>query len=262
MRDLVLTNESCHCYINTAVIAIFCALMECGDQVMQLELWAPLLAQAGPVNIARLSDWQQPLRLWRRRLDRQEDASEFMTCLMRALGPTSLEGRWEARLLQRDGARVLDSGGFLSPIRLMLQPDEDQVNIQILIDRWCEQAQKHAITEQPAILSVMIDRFQQIGGRLGKHEAGITDWHADVMLPVFTHNLECDYALYKFCSAVHHAGAGLDCGHYTCVSKAPGARRDFLFHDDNVVPIPLDAHRLCSLDLQRQVYVILYVKCF
>jgi hypothetical protein len=145
----------------------------------------------------------------------------------------------------------------------MLQPDEVQVDVQILIDRWCEQAQTHAIVEPPASLSFLVDRFQQSGGRLVKNEARILDWHADIMLPVFTCGLECDYALYKFSSVVLHAGAGLDCGHYTCVSRAHGAGGDeFLFHDDNVAPIHMPLHSLGNVDLQRQVYVILYVKSY
>ena len=94
-----------------------------------------------------------------------------------------------------------------------------------------------------------------------KNEGRILDWHADIMIPLFTCGLECDYALYNFCSVVLHAGAGVDSGHYTCVTRARGADGEvFLFHDDNVAPIQLPMHRLGSVDLQRQVYVILYVK--
>ena len=130
---------------------------------MQLELWAPLLAQAGPLTIARLTDWQHPLRLWRHRLDRQEDASEFMTCLLRTLGPSSFEGSWEARLLQQEGARVLDRGGFLAPIRLMLQPDEVQVNIQILLTDGANRLRSMLLLNSRPLFHSWLTGFSSLG---------------------------------------------------------------------------------------------------
>ncbi|CAE7731851.1 atxn2, partial [Symbiodinium microadriaticum] len=117
-----------------------------------------LASKVAPTNIFELRNWKPLLEAWISP-SAQHDCAEFLSHVGDRLNSSLLQGCWEARVLEGDRVRVLDTGRCLATIGLDL-PAGDSHDLQELIGQWHAQYSAHALHTPPQVLVLRIARYR------------------------------------------------------------------------------------------------------
>ena len=249
------TNPHNLCYMNAT---LRCLLWAVQGYVCSAEAFGrigaaavrALASKVAPTNIFELRNWKPLLEAWISP-SAQHDCAEFLSHVGDRLNSSLLQGCWEARVLEGDRVRVLDTGRCLATIGLDL-PAGDSHDLQELIGQWHAQYSAHALHTPPQVLVLRIARYRRGATGVVKNHS-LVSWPKVVGVPYFIgSSLAVCPIRYNICAATYHEGPELTSGHYTCTLH--DATQDW-FCDDGVMPVPQSRLPTDMESASRRVYL-------
>ena len=253
--SVALINPHNVCYVNTVVLSIAWTFSLINHVWVRLMGYAApavtaLLQSTGPFSIASNFLWRSLLHAWRD-IARQQDAAEFMQHLIHAGGLVPMKGRWEARCIEDDVCRALDSG--TTDFITMAIPIMEGACIQQIVNAWSSQHYLHALTFIPQVLVVRLDRFRNAAGQLHKDSTSVMP-RRDISVPLFTGDgLICEWVGFRLSAMILHHGVGPHSGRYTA-ALIPGDDGVWLTDDSR----PATHHAELPEQAKRNIYLLLF----
>ena len=206
------TNRANYCYMNASAAALHWAMRSTGCQPSDFGSLGPALmaiSRLKRIEIPTHHDWKTQLRGWRRPTQ-QHDAAEFMSHVTDP-SAIALEGRWQARCLERGRSPICDEGSSAPYIGVDITAHS---GLQSALNAWRHQHYTYAPSDPPRLLCLQLGRFRHEGRRTVKVRRRC---HVPKRLrvPVFVGEfLECTTHVYVLCSGIVHVGDTAVSGHY------------------------------------------------
>ena len=139
---------------------------------------------------------------------------EYIMLVLEKCQATPFHARWEARILESHGMRIVDAGVCEGAINID-PPPEGHWMLQDAINRWRQQAYTHAIVESPRWLVLRINRFQQDASAGVAKIRSPMQWAAGIQMPLFNNaTLSLSEVSFRLRACIVHLRESAACGHY------------------------------------------------
>ena len=253
MRQMVLHNDQNHCYINSAVAATLWTFLSRADFHTsflgpQATLIVDSLLHCGdsPITLATLPWFQRVMQHWPHQHS-QGDPVEFISHVLRGLGLTGFDMKWERRVQIQDATRIVDQSAADRPLTVQFDLTDIEntsygpTTLQTLLDHWASQyGMQSALTSPTTLLCIHVDRFICQGSEAAVKCERPIQFSDVVNIPIFVGNgIQTESRGFQLLAAIAHSGTD-EAGHCRALLKTwPTDQPDpvsFLLVDDDCPP--------------------------
>ena len=241
---LRLGNPHQLCYMNAGILSLLHASQDM--RIAELASIEALCRQHADRGHTLLLSRQLVVRSMLPRWDfgpTQRDVSEFLLSFLSAASASWF--RWEPRQAERDGIRVVDTGG---PVLFLEVPAQESWTPTQAFARWHEAEAVRAIPRVGSVLIVQIGRYIN-----GRRDVSPIDLASDVLVPEFSEGVEVGRQAYRVQAVVMHLGARPTSGHYRALLREGN---QWGYSDDGVTARIVGLHA----EHQQNAYMLFLVR--